>query len=63
MILSETTTPRRYSWLPYLIIVMVVVTLALGATALGYIETRMIATAGETLALTDLSVSSNLPCE
>ena len=60
MSISEATAPRRYSWLPVLILVMVVITLALGATALRYIEARMVATAGETLALTAAEVSDKL---
>jgi two-component system cell cycle sensor histidine kinase/response regulator CckA len=51
---------QPYSWLPILIIVMTVVTVAIAATALHYIETRMVAAAGETLALTAAEVSDKL---
>src|SRR4029077_20872984 len=60
MTMSEATAPRPYSWLRLLIFVMTVVTLAIGAIALHYIETRMVASAGETLALTATQVSDKL---
>ena len=60
MTMSEATAPRPYSWLPVLISVMTVVMLAIGGIAFRYIETRMIATAGETLALTAAEVSDKL---
>jgi two-component system cell cycle sensor histidine kinase/response regulator CckA len=60
MTMSEARAPRPYSWLPILIIVMTVVTLAIGGIALRYIETRMVATAGETLVLTAAEVSDKL---
>ncbi|MGH7215968.1 MAG: histidine kinase dimerization/phospho-acceptor domain-containing protein, partial [Nitrospiraceae bacterium] len=56
----ETTIPRPYSWLPVIISVMTVVTLAFGATTLHYIETRMVATAGENLTLIAAEVSNKL---
>jgi PAS domain S-box-containing protein len=58
--LSEATAPRLYSWLPVLISVMTVVMLAIGGIAFHYTETRMVATAGETLALTAAEVSDKL---
>ena len=58
--MSEATGPRPYSWLTILIIVMPVITIAIGGIALRYIETRMVATAGETLALTAAEVSNKL---
>ncbi len=58
--MSEATAPRPYSWLRLLIFVMTVVTLAIGAIALHYMETRMVASAGETLALTANQVSDKL---
>ena len=60
MAMSEATAPGPYSWLTSLIIVMTVATLAIAATALRYIETRMVATVGETLALTAAEVSDKL---
>ena len=58
--MSEATAPRPYSWLPVLIIVMPIITMAIGGIAFRYIETRMVATAGETLALTAAEVSDKL---
>jgi signal transduction histidine kinase/DNA-binding response OmpR family regulator/HPt (histidine-containing phosphotransfer) domain-containing protein len=60
MTMSEATTPRPYSWLPVLLIAMTIVTLVIGGIALHYIETRMVATAGETLVLTAAEVSDKL---
>ena len=60
MILSEARAPRPYSWLLTLISVLPIVMLAIGAMALRYIETRMVATAGETLALSAAEVSNNV---
>src|SRR6266545_2972939 len=60
MIMSEATAPRSYSWLSVLIIMMMVVALAIGTIALHYVEVRMVATAGETLALTAAEVSDKL---
>ncbi len=56
----EATVPRPYSWLPVIIVVMTVATLAFGATTLHYIETRMVATAGENLTLIAAEVSNKL---
>ena len=58
--MSEATAPRPYSWLPVLIMVLPVLTMAIGGIALRYIETRMVATAGETLALTAAEVADKL---
>ena len=55
--MSEAMALRQYSWLVAFIIVMTVVTLATGAIALHYIETRMVTAAGETLAFTAAEVS------
>ena len=60
MTISEAMAPRQYSWLRLLIFVMTVVTLAIGAIAFHYIETRMVTSAGETLALTAAEVSDKL---
>ncbi len=60
MIMSEATAPRTYSWLPILISVLPVVMLTIGAIAFRYVETRMVATAGETLALTAAEVADKL---
>ena len=60
MTMSEAMAPRPYSWLRVLIIVMTVVTLAIGGIGLYYIETRMVASAGDTLALTAAEVSDKL---
>ena len=58
--MSEATAPRPYTWLPILVVLMTVATLAIGAFMLHYIQTRMVATAGETLALTAAEVSNKL---
>jgi PAS domain S-box-containing protein len=60
MTMPEATAPRPYSWLTVLIIVMPVITIAIGGIAFRYIESRMVATAGETLALTAAEVSDKL---
>src|SRR4029079_15169446 len=58
--MSEVTGARPYSWLSVLIGVMAIVTLAIGGIGLHYIETRMVASAGETLVLTAAEVSDKL---
>ncbi|MEI8014370.1 MAG: PAS domain S-box protein [Nitrospira sp.] len=58
--MSEATAPRPYSWLPVLLGVLTVATLSIGAIAFRYVESRMIATAGETLAHTAAEVSDKL---
>src|ERR1044071_4259774 len=60
MTIRDATTPGPYSWLRILIVVMTVVTLAIGGITLHYLETRMVATAGETLAQTATEVSDKL---
>lgn len=57
---SEATVPRPYSWLQLLIFLMTVFTLVIGAVASHFIEARMVASAGETLALTAAEVSGKL---
>jgi PAS domain S-box-containing protein len=58
--MPEATAPRPYSWLPVLIGVLTVVMLIIGTLAFRYVETRMVATAGETLAQTAAEVSDKL---
>ncbi|NWF72399.1 MAG: PAS domain S-box protein [Nitrospirae bacterium] len=58
--MSETRAPRPYSWLPVLLGVLTVATLSIGSIAFRYVETRMVATAGETLAHTAAEVSDKL---
>ena len=60
MTMPKATAPRPYSWLTVLIIVMPIIMMAIGGIAFRYIETRMVATAGETLALTAAEVSNKL---
>ena len=60
MTMPEATAPRPYSWLPVLIGVLTVVMLTIGTLAFRYVETRMVATAGETLAQTAAEVSDKL---
>jgi len=56
----ESRDPRPYSWLPILLGVLTLATLSIGTIAFRYIETRMVATAGETLAQTAAEVSDKL---
>jgi PAS domain S-box-containing protein len=58
--MPEVSSSRQYSWLPVLISVMMVVMLGIGGIAFRYVETRMVATAGETLAHTAAEVSDKL---
>ncbi|HSQ51847.1 MAG TPA: PAS domain S-box protein [Nitrospiraceae bacterium] len=58
--MPERTAPRPYSWLPVLLGVLTIATLSIGTIAFRYVETRMVATAGETLALTAAEVSDKL---
>lgn len=58
--MSDAMPSRPYSWLQALIVVMTVVTLVIGGITLHYIESRMVATAGETLAHTATEVSDKL---
>lgn len=58
--MPKATAPRPYSWLTVLIVLMPIITIAIGGIAFRYIETRMVATAGETLALTAAEVSHKL---
>jgi PAS domain S-box-containing protein len=60
MTMPEVTSSRPYSWLPVLIGVLTIVMLAIGTLAFRYVETRMVATAGETLAQTAAEVSDKL---
>jgi two-component system, cell cycle sensor histidine kinase and response regulator CckA len=60
MTMSEAKVRHSYSWLPALIVMMTLVTLVIGGVGLWYIETRMVATTGETLALTAAEVSDKL---
>ena len=60
MTMHEATAPRPYSWLPVLIGVLTVVMLTIGTLAFRYVEARMIATAGQTLAQTAAEVSDKL---
>ena len=58
--MSEATAPRPYSWLLVLVCVMTIVTLAVGGIGLHYIETRMVASAGENLTIMAAEVSNRL---
>jgi PAS domain S-box-containing protein len=60
MTMPEATAPRPYSWLPVLLGVLTIATLSIGTIAFRYVESRMVATAGETLALTAAEVSDKL---
>ena len=60
MTMPEATAPRPYSWLPILLGLLTIATLSIGTIAFRYVETRMVATAGETLAHTAAEVSDKL---
>lgn len=52
--------PRRYVWLPYLIVLMTVFALGLGTFVLGYVERHMVAASGQELMLAATEVSDKL---
>jgi PAS domain S-box-containing protein len=56
----DATIPRSYSWLSVLLIVLTVLVLAIGGITFQYLETHMLETAGETLALSAAEVSDKL---
>ncbi|MDZ4856995.1 MAG: PAS domain S-box protein [Nitrospirota bacterium] len=58
--MSEARAARPYSWLSVLFGVLTVVMLTIGTLAFRYVEARMVATAGETLAQTAAEVSDKL---
>ena len=51
---------RPYTWLQVLMVVMTVVAVAIGTLTLYYIETRLVATAGESLSLTAAEIADKL---
>ena len=57
---SDGRQPSPYPWLTPLMIVMAVVALAIGGLALHYIETRLLAVSGETLALAASDIAGKL---
>jgi hypothetical protein len=52
--------PAPYPWLTPVMIVMAVVALAIGGLALHYIETRLVASSGEALALAASDIADKL---
>lgn len=50
----------RYGWLPFLIVLMVGLTLSMGILLLGYVERRLVAASGEALMLAATEVSDKL---
>jgi two-component system, cell cycle sensor histidine kinase and response regulator CckA len=58
--ISKATVSRPYSWLQLLIFLMTVFTLVIGSFGFHYIETRMVASAGENLTLIATEVSNRL---
>src|SRR5436189_4902144 len=61
----ETTVPREesrqlYAWLPVIILVLVLVTLAVGGVALHYVEHYLIAATGDSLALAAADIADKL---
>ena len=61
---QNTISPRPprppYTWLPLLIILMTAITLVIGVIALRFLERRLIATKGETLALAAANIGDKL---
>ncbi len=51
---------RRYGWLPFLIVVVTILALGIGAVLLRYVERRLVWSAGEQLTLAAAEVSDNL---
>ncbi len=51
---------RPYAWLPVLIVVMTAAALAIGLVALHYVETRLVAMTGESLALGAAEIADKL---
>src|SRR5207253_10092174 len=61
----ERTVPREesrqlYAWLPVIILVLVLVTLAVGGVALHYVEHYLIAATGDSLALAAADIADKL---
>jgi PAS domain S-box-containing protein len=51
---------RRYGWLPFLIVIMTALTLAMGVFLLSYVERRLVDASGEELMLAAVEVSDKL---
>ena len=60
MLPSTRTSPRPYAWLPTLIIVMVAAAVTIGGIALYYVEARLVAATGESLALAAADIADKL---
>jgi PAS domain S-box-containing protein len=54
------TSPERYAHLPWLIVTMTVVALAIGTIAARYVESRLVASRGESLALAAAEIAHKL---
>ncbi|MFO0707200.1 MAG: PAS domain S-box protein [Nitrospira sp.] len=59
-ITPEAQRPRRYGWLPFLIVFMTVLALAMGAVLLRYVERRLVWASGEQLTLAAAEVTDKL---
>ncbi|GAB1724881.1 MAG: response regulator [Nitrospira sp. CR1.1] len=62
---SDRITPqqspsRLYAWLPPLVLILLLVTVAMSALALHYVEARLVASSGETVALAATDVADKL---
>lgn len=57
---SELQRSRRYGWLPFLIVLMTVLALGIGAVLLRYVERRLLWASGEQLTLAAAEVSDKL---
>lgn len=53
-------THRPYAWLPALIFLSIVVALVIGLLALRFLETRLVATTGESLSLAAVEAADKL---
>ncbi|MEK7336529.1 MAG: hypothetical protein AAB111_03540, partial [Nitrospirota bacterium] len=51
---------RRYGWLPFLIVLVTILALGIGAVLLRYVERRLVWASGEQLTLAAAEVSDKL---
>jgi len=59
-VMRHADTSRAYTWLPVLIIVMTLVAILIGGLALHYVETRLVTSVGESLALIAVDIADKL---
>ncbi|HJU05573.1 MAG TPA: response regulator [Nitrospiraceae bacterium] len=58
--MAEHPFKRQYGWLPLLILVMTIVAVVIGAVSLRFLETHLVSTTGETLALAAADIADKL---